>query len=70
MYQIKLNDRFKQFFGTEGERIDLERKDHIQTTNRYNNDKNPFSQGVNINSTFVTNLSGSKDAARKLRGSI
>ena len=70
MFQVKLNDRFKQFFGSENERRDLERKDHIMTTNRHLTQKSPYSRGVLINSTFITGLSGKKEKPRKLGSSI
>ena len=40
----------------------MERRAHMVTTNRYNSDKNPYSQGVMINTTFVTNLHGAPEA--------
>ena len=61
-YQIKLNSQFKDFFGSENERKEMERRAHMVTTNRYNNDENPYNRGVAINNTFVTNLQGAPEA--------
>ena len=55
-FQVKLNNQFKQVFGSENERKELERREHMLTTNRYNSIKNPYNQGVLINNAYVKNL--------------
>ena len=40
----------------------MERRAHMVTTNRYNNEENPYNRGVAINNAFVTNLQGAPEA--------